>query len=107
MGGGPVTVTDGVRSAKKDRQFHSARDFETSASQIGEVSEFSEDIKSKAQRVIAANAQGHGVAAQAADAALLMRMLGVHPDDTWDPTISPSGPLPSPQRNTTPAGNRP
>lgn len=83
-----MTVSDDVRAAKKTRQFHSARDFETSASQIGDVEPFAEDMKTKAQRVIAANAVGDGVAAQAADAALLMRMLGIHPDDTFDPSLA-------------------
>lgn len=95
-----MTVSDDVRAAKKERQFHSARDFETSASQIGEVTPFNDDIKLKAQMIIAASAQGDGVAAQATDAALLMRMLGVHPDDTWDPTISMDIPLPNPQNNS-------
>lgn len=94
-----MTVADDIRAAKKERQFHSARDFETSASQIGEIGPFAEDIKAKAQRIIAASAQGDGIAAQAADAALLMRMLGVHPDDTWDPTLSMDTPLPHPQNN--------
>ena len=95
-----MTVSDDVRAAKKERQFHSARDFETSASQIGGVAPFAEDIKAKAQRVIAANAVGNGVAAQGTDAALLMRMLGVHPDDVWDPSIAMDIPLPNPQNNS-------
>lgn len=95
-----MTIADDVRAAKKERQFHSARDFETSASQIGEVSDFAPDIKAKAQRIIAASAVGDGIAAQAADADLLMRMLGVHPDDTWDPTLAMDTPLPRPQNNS-------
>ncbi len=98
-----MTVSDDLRATKRERQFHSARDFETSASQIGEVSPFAEEIKLRAQRIIAANAQGTGVAAQAADAALLMRMLGVHPDDVWDPTIAIDA-LPRPQNNNGRAG---
>jgi hypothetical protein len=95
-----VTVSDDIRAAKKHRQFHSARDFETSASQIGDLAPFAEDVKAKAQRIIAANAEGHGTAAQAADAAQLMRMLGVHPDDTWDPALGMDLPLPGPQNNS-------
>lgn len=83
-----MTVSDEVRAAKKTRQFHSARDFETSASQIGDIEPFADDMKTKAQRIIAANAIGDGIAAQAADAALLMRMLGIHPDDKFDPTLA-------------------
>lgn len=95
-----MTVTnDDVRAAKKDRQFHSARDFETSASQIGEVGPLAEDIKTKAQRIIAGSAKGRSRKAQVADATLLMRMLGVHPDDSWDPSIGMDTPLPRPQNN--------
>lgn len=83
-----MTVTDDVRAAKKERQFHSARDFETSASQIGEIEPFGEEMKAKAQRVIAANAKGRSRKAQVADATLLMRMLGIHPDDTFDPSLA-------------------
>lgn len=91
-----MTVADDVRAAKKDRQFHSARDFETSASQIGEISPLAEEMKTAAQRIIAGNAKGRSRKAQVADAELLMRMLGVHPDDTFDPTVvGPVSPLPN------------
>jgi hypothetical protein len=83
-----VTVSDDVRAAKRERQFHSARDFETSASQIGEVAPFGEELKAKAQRIIAGSAKGRSKKAQVADATLLMRMLGVHPEDTFDPSLS-------------------
>lgn len=75
-----MTLTDDIRAAKKQRQFHSARDFETSSSQIGEVDDPGEDIKRKARLVIAGNA------ADAEDAALLMQMLGVYPGQDFDPT---------------------
>lgn len=84
-----MTITDDeVRAARKDRQFHSARDFETSSSQIGEVAPLGEDLKAKAQKIIAGNAKGRSKKAQVADAILLMRMLGVHPDDKFDPSLS-------------------
>jgi len=83
-----VTVADDVRAAKKTRQFHSARDFETSASQIGDVEPIGEEMKTAAQRIIAGNAKGRSKKSQVADATLLMRMLGVHPNDTFDPSLA-------------------
>jgi hypothetical protein len=84
-----VTVSDDIRAAKRERQFHSARDFETSASQIEDVEPLGADTQLKAQLIIAANAKGRSKADRVADAALLMRMLGVHPDDHFDPTANP------------------
>lgn len=81
-----MTVTDDIRAAKRARQFHSARDFETSASQIGEVDDPGEDIKRRARAVIAGNARGRSKAARVADATLLMQMLGVYPGQDFDPT---------------------
>lgn len=75
-----MSITDDIRAAKRQRQFHSARDFETSSSQIGEVDDPGEDIKRKARLVIAGNS------ADADDAALLMQMLGVYPGQDFDPT---------------------
>jgi len=80
-----MTVADDIRAAKRTRQFHSARDFETSASQIGDVDPVTDDTKGKVQMIIAANARGRSKAARVADAVLLMQMLGVHPDDDFDP----------------------
>ena len=94
-----MTAAEDAREAKKTRQFHSARDFETSASSIGDVSPIEESIKLKAQRIIAGNAQGDTLKAQVYDADLLMHMLGIHPDDTWDPEMSSTTPLPHPQNN--------
>ena len=88
-----MTVTDDIRAAKRQRQFHSARDFETSASQIGEVPEPAEEIKRRTQLLIAGNARGRTRKDQAADAALLMQMLGVYPGQDFDPTA----PTPLPQ----------
>lgn len=81
-----MTVADEVREARRQRQFHSARDFETSASQIGEVDDPGEDIKRRAREVIAGNARGRSKAARVADATLLMQMLGVYPGQDFDPT---------------------
>lgn len=84
-----MTVADDIRAAKRERQFHSARDFETSASQIEDVDPPGEELKRKAQLIIAANAKGRSKKAQAQDAAMLMRMLGVHPDQTFDTSDLP------------------
>ena len=81
--------SDEIRDARRQRQFHSARDFETSASQIEDVDPPGEDMKRNAQLIIAANARGRSKADKVADATLLMRMLGVHPDDDFDPNASP------------------
>lgn len=88
-----MTATqDEVRAAKKERQFHSARDFETSASQIGEVEPFTEQLRRKAQLIICGNAKGRSAKARRQDAEELMQMLGVHPDQppSFDPLVGPS-----------------
>lgn len=84
-------MTD-ARTARRERQFHSARDFETSASQIEDVEPFSEQLRRKAQIVVCGNARGRSRAAQVADADTLMRMLGVHPGQPVldDPLTGPS-----------------
>lgn len=94
-----MSLTDDVRSARRERQFHSARDFETSASQIGEVDDPGEDLKRAVRAVIAGNAKGRSTRAQVADAALLMQMLGVYPGQDFDPTDSPLIPRPSHMRD--------
>ena len=81
-----MTLTDDIRAAKRTRQFHSARDFEMSSSQIGEVDDPGEDIKRRAREVIAGNAKGRSKAARVEDATLLMQMLGVYPGQDFDPT---------------------
>lgn len=87
-----TVANDTVRKAKKERQFHSARDFETSASQIGEVEPFTEQLRRKMQLIICGNASGRSRKAQIADAEELMRMLGVHPDQppVFDPAVGPT-----------------
>lgn len=91
-----MTVADDLRAVKRQRQFHSARDFETSASQIGEVDPVTEDTKRKAQIIIAGYSVGETLADRVDDAATLMRMLGVHPDDDFDPDAPVVGPPPHP-----------
>ena len=91
-----MTVADDVRAARRERQFHSARDFETSASQIGDVDPIGEEMKRKAQLIIAGNARGRSKAARVADATLLMQMLGVHPDDDFDPAATTTSLAPHP-----------
>jgi hypothetical protein len=51
----------------------------------------SEEQKAAARRIVCANAQGEGLTEQAADAAELMRCLGVHPDqnDELDYLLGP------------------
>lgn len=88
-----MTVADDTaRKAKRERQFHSARDFETSASQIGEVEPFTEQLRKKMQLIVCGNAQGRSRQAQVEDAENLMRMLGVHPDQppVFDPAVGPT-----------------
>jgi hypothetical protein len=86
-----VTVANS-RDANRERQFHSARDFETSSSQIGEVEPFSDQLRRKAQLIIAGNAKGRSKKAKVADAEEMMRMLGVHPDQPSlaDPLVGPT-----------------
>jgi hypothetical protein len=91
-----MTVTDDIRAAKRARQFHSARDFETSSSQIGDVDDPGEEIKRKARTIVAANAKGRSRKAQVVDATLLMEMLGVYPGQDFDPT-APTALLRHPQ----------
>ena len=87
-----MTVEDvDQRAAKRQRQFHSARDFETSASQIGDIEPLQEDTRRKVQLIIAGNAKGRSKKARAEDAVTLMMMLGVHPDQPkeYDPLVGP------------------
>lgn len=75
----------------KETSFYSAANFESTASQIGEVEPFGEQVRKKAQRVIAGNARGRSLKAKVSDATELMLMLGVHPSqpDLPDPLASP------------------
>ena len=84
-------MTDTDRDAHRLRQFHSARDFETSASQIGDVDPLHEDTRRKVQLLIAGNAKGRSKKARVEDAVTLMMMLGVHPHqiEQYDPLIGP------------------
>ena len=81
-----------TRKAKRERQFHSARDFETSASQIGDVEPLTDQLRKKAQLIVCGNAKGRSAKARREDAEELMRMLGVHPDQPAldDQTVGPA-----------------
>lgn len=98
-----MTVEDvDQRAAKRQRQFHSARDFETSASQIGDIEPLQEDTRRKVQLIIAGNAKGRSKKAKVEDAVTLMMMLGVHPDQPkeYDPLIGPRSNNPQLRVNT-------
>ena len=75
-------MTDADRTARRERQFHSARDFETSASQIGEIEPLQDDTRRRVQLIIAGNAKGRSKKAKVEDAENLMMMLGVHPSQS-------------------------
>lgn len=47
--------TEEARDAKRQRAFHSAKDYETSASQLGDIQPTEPDAKRKASVVVAAN----------------------------------------------------
>lgn len=88
LGAEPVSNNnDPAREARKDRQFHSARDFEMASSQIGDVDPLDDEVKAKIQKLIAANAAGDTHEDKVADVTMLMRMLGVHPDDVYDSSV--------------------
>lgn len=78
-----MTVADS-RQSQRERQFHSARDFETSASQIGDIEPLSETLRRKAQLVVCGNAKGRSAKARLEDAEEMLRMLGLHPDQPVD-----------------------
>jgi len=88
-----VTTTDDPRSprhtsnsAKRQRAFHSAKDYETSASQLGDVLPPQPDERSKVMRLVATNVPKDEVVE-------MLMMLGIHPDQPdWDevPSLQPS-----------------
>lgn len=84
-------MTEADRTARRERQFHSARDFETSASQIGDIEPLQEDTRRKTQIIVAGNAKGRSKKARVEDAVTLMMMLGVHPSqpEQYDPLTGP------------------
>jgi hypothetical protein len=63
---------DEVRDAKRQRAFHSAKDFETSASQLGDIQATEIDAKRKASILVAANVPKGEVEE-------VLLMLGIHP----------------------------
>lgn len=74
-----MAIPEDARAARRSRRFRSARDFETSSSQIGDVDPFDEAVLGKARLLVCGNARGRSRAAKVADADELMRMLGIHP----------------------------
>lgn len=93
-----MTDRTAARKKQRERQFHSARDFEASSSQIGEVVPLAEDIRRRTQLLIAGNAKGRSRKKKIEDAEELMRMLGVHPEQSADTGIE--GILPAPTLGT-------
>lgn len=89
-----MTVSDTTRKKNRERQFNSARDFETVSSQIGEIAPATNKIKDHARRVVAANAVGDSLPEQVADTEMLLRMLGIHPEQP--DFVDPVSPIPSP-----------
>ena len=80
------------RTENRQRQFHSARDFETSSSQIGDVEPFAEAVRRRAQIVICGNSEN------IEDATELLSMLGVHPSQEVSLISSPPPILPRSHR---------
>jgi len=81
-----------ISRAKRERAFHSAKDYETSASQIGDIEPPSESIKNRARRVAAEQLVRREPDATAKDLAELLMMLGLHPSQPdWEegPTLGP------------------
>ncbi|QWT30504.1 hypothetical protein OLP41_gp100 [Mycobacterium phage I3] len=70
-------TTDEVRAAKKQRAFHSAKDFETSASQIGEIVPTEPSAKRKASIAVADYVARSGL--DRSEIPELLMMLGIHP----------------------------
>ena len=78
-----VKPVDVDRDARRHRQFHSARDFETSSSQIGDIDPHTPDAKRRAQLVVCSFAEN------ATEAAELLTILGIFPgQEEWS---EPSG----------------
>lgn len=70
------------RAAKRQRSFHSAKDYETVASQLGGVAPLEASTKDKARRQVTAHVAHHVKGSKKAKVELateLMMMLGIHP----------------------------
>lgn len=78
---------------KRHRAFHSARDYETSASQIGDIEPLTLGTKDRARRVVAEQLMLRDPDLTADVLAETLQMLGLHPDQPdWqddDPTVLP------------------
>lgn len=82
-----LSATEEARDAKRQRAFHSAKDYETSASQLGDIQATTPSAKRKAAIVVAANVPP-------AEISEMLMMLGIHPDQPdWEedgPHLGPS-----------------
>ena len=85
----PTKVEDKTRADKRQRAFHSAKDYETSASQIGEIPPTEPSTKRKASIVVASMVPREEIED-------MLKMLGLHPSqpDYEDD----EGPLPMPRQ---------
>lgn len=68
-----VSAADVVREKNRQRAFHSAKDYEQSASQIGDIVNPDVSERRKASVVVAANVPRDEIEE-------VLRMLGIHPD---------------------------
>lgn len=72
-------------SRNRQRAFHSAKDYETSASALGEIEPTPASAKDKARVVAAEQLLRREPDATAEDLTELLNMLGIHPDQPdWD-----------------------
>lgn len=101
-----MTTAKTPTQKKKDRQFNSAKDFETVASQIGEVEPFTEQQRQRARLIVASNAAGDTFEDRVADADDLIRMLGLHPDQETGMNLGLTIPSPGFQLKSTPSAVR-
>lgn len=91
----PTHPRTSLNTAKKQRAFHSAKDYETSASQLGDVLAPEAEAQVKARTIAAEALLRREPNATAADLTEVLMMLGIHPDQPdWDevPSIQPSRP---------------
>ncbi|AON96995.1 hypothetical protein BI081_gp112 [Mycobacterium phage Tonenili] len=71
-------TSEEIRAAKKQRAFYSAKDFETSASAIGEITPTAPNVKRKASIAVADYVNRNGL--DPSEIPELLMMLGIHPD---------------------------
>ena len=82
----PISPRTSANSKKKQRAFHSAKDYETSASQLGDVIAPEPSAKRKAAIVVADQAVQGKIAAE--EIPELLMMLGIHPSQPdWEESL--------------------